>query len=103
MLRKYKENRDRECPPVYFNSATKIVIGPKYSLNKSFQEVFNRLDHWIREGSAWIIKSIDAEYVSTFIYSPLSGSSYIELPGKLRNSRKEDLININNNDNKCFL
>ena len=33
------------------------------------------------------------------IYSPLSGSSYIELPVKFRNSVK-DLINIKKNDNK---
>ena len=35
-------------------------------------------------------------------FSLLSGSSNIELPDKLRNSRK-GLINIKNNDNKCFL
>ena len=36
------------------------------------------------------------------IYSPLSGSTYIELPRRLRNS-VEGLINIKSNDNKCFL
>ena len=33
---------------------------------------------------------------------PLSGSTNIELPNKLRNSRK-GLINNKNNDSKCFL
>ena len=47
-------------------------------------------------------ESIDVEYVNVSIYSPLSGSSYIELPDKLRNPKK-DLINIKNNDNKSFL
>ena len=36
------------------------------------------------------------------IYSLLSGSSYIKLPNKLRYSMK-GLINIKNNDNKCFI
>ena len=54
------------------------------------------------EGSGWIIESIDAEYVNFSIYSPLSGRLYIELSNKLRNS-KNKLINIKNNDNKCFL
>ena len=36
------------------------------------------------------------------IYSPLSGSTQIELPDKLKHSKK-GLINIKNNDNKCFL
>ena len=45
---------------------------------------------------------MNGEYVNISIYSPLSGSSYNELSAKLKNSRK-DLINIKNNDNKCFL
>ena len=36
------------------------------------------------------------------VYSPLIGNTYIELPEKLKNPMK-DLINIKNNDNKCFL
>ena len=35
-------------------------------------------------------------------YSPLLGSSYIELPDKLKHPKKR-LINIKNKDNKCFL
>ena len=36
------------------------------------------------------------------LFSPLSGSTYIELPRRLRNSVKS-LINIKNSNNKCFL
>ena len=36
------------------------------------------------------------------IYSPLVGSTYIKLPDKLKNPMI-GLINIKNNDNKCFL
>ena len=64
LLSKYKENTDRESAPVYFNSTTKTVIG----LDKSFQEVFNRIDNWISEGSGWIIESIDAEYENISVY-----------------------------------
>ena len=34
--------------------------------------------------------------------NPLSGSTYIELPNELKSSKK-GLINIKNNDNKCFI
>ena len=88
MLRKYKENTDREFATVYFNSTTKTVVAPKYSLDKSSQEVFHRIDNWISERSDWIIESIDAQYANVFIYSPLSGCSYIEL----KNSNKVRLI-----------
>ena len=36
------------------------------------------------------------------LYNPLEGSSYIELPKELQNPRK-GLINIKNEDQKCFL
>ena len=48
------------------------------------------------------MESIDAEYVNISIYSPLSGSSYIDLPRRLKTLMK-DLINIKSNDNRCFL
>ena len=49
-----------------------------------------------------LIESVDAEYMNISIFSPLSGSKYIELPRRLKNSMK-DLINIKNNDNKRFI
>ena len=103
LLSKHKINGDIEYAPVYFNSATKIVINSdKYMLDKSFQEILYRIDNWINEGSRWIIESIEVQHVSFSVYSPLSGSTYIELPNKLKNVMK-GLINIKNNDNKCFL
>ena len=83
-LTKCKENADEEFVPVCFNSTTKLLIRPKYDLNKSFQEVFTRIDNWISEGSGWIIKSVDAEFVSVSIYSPLSENSNNKLPDKLK-------------------
>ena len=85
LLSKYNKNTDKEFAPAYINSTTKTVIGPKYGLDSSFQEVFNMTDNWISEGYGQIIESIDAEYVNISTYSPLSGSSYIELPDKLKN------------------
>ena len=102
LLRKHKENGGIEFAPVYFNSATKTVINSdKYILDKSFQEILYRIDNWINEGSGCVIESVNKEYVNISIFSPLSGSTYIELPRRLKNSMKF-LINIKNNDNKCF-
>ena len=101
LLRKHKENGDIEFALVCFNSTTTAVINSEYDLDKSFQEILYRRDNWINEGSGWITESMDGEYVNISTYSSLSGSSYIELPDKLRNSMK-GLINIKNNDNKCM-
>ena len=100
---KDKMNGDIEYAPVYFNSATKTVINSdKYDLYKSFQKILCRIDNWIKEGSGWIIDSINGEYLNISMYSPLIGNTYIELPDKLKNPMK-GLINIKNSDSKCFL
>ena len=78
------------------------MIKFNFVLENSFQEILYRIDNWINDGSSWMIESIEAEYVNISIYSPLSASSYIELLNELKNSMK-DLINIKNNDSKCFL
>ena len=62
------------------------MFNSKYVLDKSFQEILYRIDNLINKGSGWIIESIEAEYVNVSIFSPLSGSSYIKLPCRLRNS-----------------
>ena len=102
LLSKVKINGSIEYSPVYFNSRTKTVIHSGFNLDKSLQEILYRLDIWINEGSGWIVESIDGEYVNIFAYSPLLRNTYIELPHELKNPLK-GLINIKNNDNKCFL
>ena len=102
LLCKYKKNGDKEYASVYFNSATKTVINSdEYMLDKSFQEFLYRTDNWINEGSGWIIESTESQYVNISIYSPLIGSTYIELRDKLKNPKKD--LKTMNNDNKCFL
>ena len=103
LLYKHKMNGDIEYSPVYFNSAKKTRINSdKYDLDKSFQEISYRKDNWINEESGGIIKLINGEYVNISVYIPLTGITYITLPDKLKNPMKS-LINIKNNDNKCFL
>ena len=51
------------------------VIGLEDSLDKYFQEIFNRINHWISEGSGWVIESVDGAYINVSTYSPLPRSS----------------------------
>ena len=88
----------------YFNSKAKIVtkvddIEPE--VNMSRQEIMNGIDKWVSEGSGWVIDRIDSHYINVTLYRPLNGSSYIELPTELRNSKK-GLINMKNKDEECF-
>ena len=49
----------------YLNSFVKIVINENFELgiDKSFEEIFYRLDNWINEGSGWIIELINSQYL----------------------------------------
>ena len=71
------------------------------AIQASQQQILNKIAQWISEGSGWTIQSIENHYINIANYSPLKGSSYIELPQELRNSAK-GLINMKNKDNECF-
>ena len=99
--KKYKHNGEIEFAPVYFNSVTKTVINHRFILEKYFQKILYLIDNWINEGSGWLVESIESQYINISTYRPLSGSSYINLPGELR-SPKKGLINTKNKDQKYF-
>ena len=56
------------------------MISFEFDLDKCFRKILHRIDNWINARSGWVIKSVDTEYVNISIHSPLSGSTYIELP-----------------------
>ena len=72
-------------------------IEPELNMSK----IINVIDKWVSEGSGWVIDRIDSHYLNVTLYKPLNGSSYIELPTELRNSKK-GLINMKNKDEQCF-
>ena len=69
-------------------------------LKKLFKKFFS-IERYFTEGSAWIIESIDSQYINISTFRSLSGRSYIKLTAELRNSKK-GLINIKNNNQKYF-
>ena len=102
------DSKTGKCVSIYktafFNGKAKTItkvddIEPE--LNMSMQEILNTNDKWVSEGSQWVIDRIDSHYLNVTLYKPLNGSSYIELPAELRNSRK-GLINMKNKDEECF-
>ena len=78
------------------------MINRKFSLENAFQEILHKIHNWINAGSGWIIELIESQNINVSTYRPLTGGSYIKLPVELK-SLKKGLINIKNNDQKCFL
>ena len=102
LLSKIKTDGSIEYSPVYFNSTTKAVINSDdFGLDQSFQENLYRIHNWINQGSGLIVESIEGFYLNVSSYSPLIGSTYIELPSELQHPMK-GLISIQNDNNKLF-
>ena len=80
----------------FFNGKAKTITKAndiEHELSMSRQEILNTIEKWVSEGSGWTINHIDSHYINVTSYQPLHRLSYLELPAKLRNSKK-GLINI---------
>ena len=49
-------------------------------IRESFQEILYINDVWINKGSVWNVQSIESQYINISTYTPLSESSYMDLP-----------------------
>ena len=63
-------------------------------------EILKRIENFMREGSGCIFERVLRLYLNIARYQPIHGSSYIDLPQKIK--RKQAIINVKNTDNKCF-
>ena len=102
MLKKYRPNEEIKFTPVYLIRQKKTIITNRFKLEHAFLEILDRIDAWIDRESGWIIESIESQYINISTYWPLVGNVYIDLPIELKHPKK-GLINIKNNDQKCFL
>ena len=102
LLSKIKTDGSIGYSLVYFNSTSKTAVNSdEFGLDQSFQEILYRIDNWINQGSGWIVESIEGFYLNVSSYSPLIGSTYIELSSELQHPMK-GFITIQNNENKCL-
>ena len=88
----------------YFNSTPQTItnyIDIVKSTQLSKQQILNKVAQWISEGSGWTVQYVNGHYINIVKHKPMNGSSYIQLPKELQNSKK-GLINMKNKDNECF-
>ena len=103
-LKTHKLDGNVEYVRVYLNPFVKTVINDGFDegIDKSFSEILFRRDNWINEGSGWAVEMVNDQYLNISQYTPLVGSSFIDLPKELSSSMK-GLVNLRNKDNKCFM
>ena len=88
-----------------FHSAIKIILEGT-DVEKVFNEMVDEIEASIQktenaQGSGWVLESITDIKLHTADRNPLNAGSYMELPTNLKN--KKAIINMKNQDDKCFL
>ena len=63
--------------------------------------VERRIQRFSAMGSGWILSHVKRITLKSCTYNPLGGSSYLKCPLKIERTRA--VVNIHNNDEKCFL
>ena len=89
-----------------FHSIGDKIITEETDLHEIYQEMSDEIEEEIQKvenavGSGWIFVKIIDLTLHTTKWVPLKASSYIDLPKELKN--KQAIINMQNQDNKCFL
>ena len=88
----------------YFHSDTHINLEStdvKEILTKVIRTILEKISIYQKNGSGWYFKEIVHLEIHTVDFKPMRGSAYIPLPDWIM--RKKAIVNIQNNDEKCFL
>ena len=89
----------------YFNAGPFTVTNSddiEEAVDNAIERILELIARWISEGSGWRFELSLLHDINIVSYLPLRGTSYIKLPEELRHPMK-GLINIKNEDNRCFL
>ena len=88
----------------HFRTKTKKVL-ESTNVNKLVKDNIDKInldiDKYQQNGSGWAFKNIKKLEINLVEYSPVKGSSYIDLPKWIK--LKKAIINPKNKDDKCFL
>ena len=89
-----------------FHSIGEKIITESTDPYEIYQEMFNEIEEEVQKvehaaGSGWVFVEVENLTLHTDIWDPIKASSYIDLPKELKN--KKAIINMKNEDNKCFL
>ena len=88
----------------YFHSDTYINLEStdvKEILFEVIHTILENISSFQRNGSGWYFKEIVHLEIHTVDFKPMRGSGYIPLPDWI--TRKKAIVNIRNNDEKCFI
>ena len=87
-----------------FTSKPQVIMNKndtESALQNMRSDIGKRIDRFTMESSGWAVIGVSNHELHVNKYDPLAARSYIPLPAEIQN--KKATINIQNNDNKCFI
>ena len=93
----------KERGTFYFQGSTRLLLRASQipeMLQSSTEKIVQSFDEFLRDGSGWILESIDYLRLYTAEYAPMRGKSYISTPISIKG--KHAIVNIHNEDERCF-
>ena len=94
-------------PPVTFRTDVPTVLG-KYDVEDIDEHISNfiqklevNIDEYTENGSGWRFEKIVRIEIKLLQYDPVTGNKFLPLPSYI--AKKQAVINVKNNDEKCFL
>ena len=102
MVRKDKEGV-KERTTAYFHGSTRILLRASQipeMLQSSAEKLNQSFDDFLRNGSGWILESIDYLRLFSAEYAPIPGNSYIPTPEAI--VKKKAIVNPRNQNTYCF-
>ena len=93
-------SEDKAC----FQSQTHINLEKtdvKVILSRMLREIMINLADYQKNGSGWYVREVVRLEIHIVDYKPMKGSSFIPLPEFIK--RKNEIINMENKEDKCFL
>ena len=87
----------------YINSSTHGIFNKdeiQQTIHDIIIELNERIANYQREGSGWVFDKIIDFHVSVHKHTPLHGSSYMDIPRDVGNTKA--VINVKNKDDMCF-
>ena len=88
----------------YFSTKTLLNLvstNVEELISKCFSKILTDFEDFTKGSSGWYFKEVKKLIVQVSEFNPTKGSSYISLPKWI--TSKKAIINIQNNDDKCFL
>ena len=103
-LLKYNSEGEEEYTEVYFHGKNRRLLTlDEFEENyvNAMDTINTKLGNFMTDGSGWMMDSIKHVNLNIAKYTPITGSSYIPTPQCL--VKKMALVNVQNEDQNCFL